>query len=296
MDRTPSGEGRYLVVVADDFGRAASINRAVTLACDRGMVTAASIMAGGEAFDEAVNCAAEYSAKLSVGLHVTLCDGHSVLAPSRIPDLVDGGGSFEKSPFRAGVRYWRSRHTLAGQIEAEVRAQFDRVERAGIRPTHADCHHHLHMHPVLFEIIAGEAARRGVTWIRVPREPLRLIMGLHLARLDIKAFLLWAVFALLANRNLRVARRYGLRVMDNVYGLSGTGRIDEAYLLGLLRHVRGGASELYVHADLGSASGREEMRALTSGRVRGRLAALGLVLTGFAAISDQLARVALAVE
>ena len=296
MVRTPSGEGRYLVVVADDFGRASSINRAVTLACDRGIVTAASIMAGGRAFDEAANWAAAYSAKLSVGLHVTLCDGCSVLAPSRIPDLVDGGGSFEKSPFRAGVAYWRSRRTLAGQIEAEVRAQFDRVERAGIRPTHADCHHHLHMHPVLFEIIAREAARRGVTWIRFPREPLRLIVGLHLARLDFKAFLLWMVFGLLANRNLRVARRYGLKAMDDVYGLSGTGRIDETYLLALLGHVRGGASELYVHVDLGSASGREEIKAVTSERVRDRLAALGLVLTGFKGLSDQPARVALAVD
>ena len=290
------GEGRYLVVVADDFGRSASINRAVTLACDRGMVTAASIMAGGKAFDDAVHCAAGYAARLSVGLHVTLCDGYPVLAPSRIPGLVDGGGSFEGSPLRAGMTYWRSRRTLAGQIEDEVRAQFDRVERAGIHPTHADCHHHLHMHPVLFEIIAREAARRGVTWIRVPREPLHLIVGLHLAHLDIKAFLLWAVFGLLANRNLRVARKHGLRAMDNVYGLSGTGRIDEAYLLALLRYVRGGTSELYVHADLGSASGREEMKAVTSGRVRDRLTALGLVLTGFRGLSDRPARVVLAAD
>ncbi len=185
--------GRYLVVTADDFGCSASVNKAVAMACDRGVLTAASIVAGGDAFAEAVDLAARYPS-LSVGLHITLSDGRPVLPPADIPGLVNNEGRFRMSPMRAGITYWRLRKHLAGQIEAEVKAQFDKVEKAGIHPTHVDCHHHLHMHPLLFDIIAREAARRGVVWIRIPREPLSLVLGLHAPLLDVKAFFTWLVF------------------------------------------------------------------------------------------------------
>lgn len=119
---------RYLIIAADDFGRSSSVNMAVAEAHDRGIVTASSIMAGGEVFEEAVQIALRRN-RLSVGLHVTLCDGRAVLKQSRIPDLVNREGCFEASPARARVRYMRP--AVLPQIEAEVEAQFDRLERAG---------------------------------------------------------------------------------------------------------------------------------------------------------------------
>ena len=62
----PAGS-RYLVVVADDFGRSSSTNRAVVEAHEQGIVTAASIMTRGKGFEEAVLIARKRSA-LSVGL------------------------------------------------------------------------------------------------------------------------------------------------------------------------------------------------------------------------------------
>ena len=105
---SPSGEGRCLVVTADDFGRSPSVNRAVATACDRGVLTAASIVAAGDAFEEAVDLAARYP-ELSVGLHIMLSDGRPVLSAADIPGLVDAEGRFERSPMRAGIAYWRLR-------------------------------------------------------------------------------------------------------------------------------------------------------------------------------------------
>jgi hypothetical protein len=143
------------------------------------------------------------------------------------------------------------------------------------------------MHPLLFEIIAREAGGRGIAWIRIPREPLSLVLGLHAPLWDVKAFFTWLVFGLLADRNLRIAHRHGLRALDNVYGLSGTGRMDEKYLLALLPYVKGGASEIYLHPDLGSSPGRGETKGVTSKRVHHRLKTLGLQLVGFRELSGQ---------
>jgi len=279
-----TGHDRYLVVVADDFGRSASVNRAVAMACDSGLLTAVSLMACGNAFEEAVDLTAGYP-RLSVGLHVMLSDGCPVLSPTDIPDLVNDKGLFDKNPVRAGITYWRSRKKVACQIEAEVKAQLDKLEETGIRPTHVDCHHHLHMHPLLFAIIAQEAARRNIAWIRVPLEPWSLVFGLHASILDMKALFMRMVFGLIAVRNLRMAVECGLRVTSNVYGLSRTGRMNEEYLLALLPYVKGMVSEIYLHPDLDSSPGREEVKAVTSERVRDRLKAVGLQLVGFRELS-----------
>src|SRR5512143_820295 len=118
--------GRYLVVVADDLGRSSLVNRAIARAFDRGFLTAASLMAAGDGFEEAVTLAL-LRPSLSVGLHLTLCDGRAVLPHRAIPGLVRQDGRFERSPFRAGVRYWHERNDLRAQIEREINAQFDRL-------------------------------------------------------------------------------------------------------------------------------------------------------------------------
>lgn len=251
------------------------MNRAIAEGFDRGIVTAASLMASGAAFDDAVSRAVARPS-LSVGLHVTLCDGRAVLPPSRIPSLVDEEGVFEASPARAGIRYWRDRRRLAPLLAAEIAAQFDRLSAAGLHPTHADAHHHLHVHPLLFPMVCREAAKRRVGWIRVPTGDLREGRLVE-----------WAVFELLASFNGRTARRHHLETADRVHGLARTGRIDEAYLLDLLPRLRGGWNELFVHPDGDTPHGRQELQAIVSPHVRERIESLGIALTTYHPAGDQ---------
>src|SRR5262249_8258654 len=109
---------RKLVVVADDLGRSREVNRAVALAHDQGILGSASLMAGGEAFDDAVDLALARPG-LSIGLHVTFCDGRAVLPPARIPDLVRPDGRFRTGPAGAGLAYHFRRRRAGAQIEAE---------------------------------------------------------------------------------------------------------------------------------------------------------------------------------
>ncbi|HEY3278011.1 MAG TPA: ChbG/HpnK family deacetylase [Syntrophorhabdaceae bacterium] len=280
MERGARSRKKYVVIGADDFGSSPSVNNAVAAAKDHGCLTAASVMAGGAAFHGAVDVAARHPG-LSVGLHVVLSQGRPVLSPVRIPDLVDKEGRFDPSPFRAGVMYWSRKERIGEQIEAEVRAQFDKVEDAGIHPSHVDCHHHLHIHPLLFTIISREAARRRIAWIRIPREPWPFLLRLHGPTLDAKAFLLRLVFELLNRRNMKAAYGLGLHVANTVYGTSGTGRIDERYLLAVLPYIKNGIHEIYLHPDSGTAAGQREKEAVISKRVGDSITALGIQPVGF---------------
>jgi hopanoid biosynthesis associated protein HpnK len=273
---------RYLITVADDFGISPSVNRAVADACDRGILTAASIMAGGDAFDEAVQIAIERP-NLSVGLHTTLCDGRAVLPHSCIPGLTDLEGFFENSPAKAWLRY--TRPGLRLQIEMEIDAQFRHLENAGIHPSHVDCHHHLHMHPFVLEALCRQASRRGIRWVRMPCESLFVVLRTRSPFRGVMPFLEWAAFGALGPCNMRIIRRNRMSVAGHVYGLSRTGGIDEQYLLDILDRAAAPNTEIFFHPDAGTEAGRRELAALTAPAVRHRLAALDISLTGYGVLS-----------
>jgi hopanoid biosynthesis associated protein HpnK len=270
--------GRYLVVVADDMGSSTSVNQAIVQAHDNGFLTAASLMAGGDAFDNAVKIALDRS-RLSTGLHVTLCDGKAVLPHRLIPDITDHEGEFLKDPFTAGLLYTKPR--LLSQIEKEVDAQFDRLERAGLRPSHVDGHHHLHMHPVIFRVICRQASARGVSWIRIPNEPLSAVTAFRSPDRGILPFAEWAVFGMLGKYNTRAARRHGMRSAVHVWGLARSGSADEQFFLDVLKSTGEGVNEVFTHPDADTARGRQELAALVSPRVRDLIKELNISPAGY---------------
>jgi len=227
-------------------------------------------MAGGDAFEEAVRIAHDHR-RLGMGLHVTVCDGQMILSSDRVPGISGRDGRFEPSPARAGARLWRRRGQLLSEVQEEIAAQFDRAERAGVVLTHVDGHHHMHMHPLVFPIVCREASRRGIRRVRIPRG------DLHDGRLTE-----WVLFGVLGGINRRTAARHGLAASGRVHGLARTGRVDEDYLIDLLPRLGLGLNELFVHPDLDTEEGRRELAAVTSPRVREKVAELGIELVSFA--------------
>jgi chitin disaccharide deacetylase len=284
MQNTKQRDITYQVVVTDDLGRSSSVNAAIAEAHDRGIVTAASLMAMGDAFEEAVQIVLRRS-RLSVGLHVTLCDGRAVLRPSYIPDLVDKDGCFEESPEKAWIKCMRP--GIFSQIEAEVEAQFDCLEKAGIKPTYVDGHHHLQMHPLIFKAICRQAAKRGVGWIRIPNEAISIVLSVRSFSRGVMPLLERFVFGILRTYNLRTAAKYGINVACNCMGLSWTGSIDEQSLLELLDMTEGPVSEIFTHPDIATNRGRKELEALTSVKVRNKLAVLGIEAVGYRELSGK---------
>ncbi|HXW68147.1 MAG TPA: ChbG/HpnK family deacetylase [Dissulfurispiraceae bacterium] len=267
-----------VVIVADDMGKSTSVNRAIAEAHDHGILTAASIMAGGEAFDDAVQTALAHR-RLSIGLHLTLCDGKAVLPHASLPDITDHDGNFIKDPFSAGLHY--TRPGLLSQIEAEVAAQFERLEGAGIRPHHVDGHHHLHMHPVIFEVLCRQASRRDICWIRLPNESLSMVKAFRSPSRGSLPFVEWAVFGMLGKYNAGAARKFGMLSAARVFGLSRSGNIDEQFFLDILGLTGSHISEIFTHPDTATPAGRRELSALVSPRVFSHMKELHKLPVGY---------------
>lgn len=242
------GRGGRIIVTADDFGRTPEINAAVLEAHREGILTSASLMVTGEAFDEAV-ALARRTPTLAVGLHVVLTDGRSVLPHDEIPHLVDRFGLFLREPVRAGLRYYFSRKARA-ELARELHAQFERFAGTGLPLSHVDGHLHMHLHPAVFGPVVSLAARHGARGIRIPRDRLSLALRCD-RKFALSKAARAAVFAILSRWCLRRMRDQPFSVPARTYGLMQSGRMSEAYVLEVLRRVREPSAEIYFHPTTG---------------------------------------------
>ena len=276
---------RTLAITGDDFGASRAVNRAIAAAYDRGVLTAASLMVSGDAADEAV-AFARARPGLAVGLHLVLVDGKAASPPSAIPKLVGPDGRFRGGPVRAGLRYQFSSEARR-ELAREIRAQLQRFADTGLTLAHLDGHHHLHLHPVVLDLVARAARSLSlrIPAIRLPSEELGLARRLDPGRFAEK-LASRTVFALLRRHGEKRLAASGVGFSERVYGLLATGRITESYLLGLIPSIQAGRVEIYCHpadplpgerAAGAPPSGPAELQALTSPRVRAAIERAGFV-------------------
>ena len=234
-----------LIINADDFGLTGGINRSIAELHATGVVTSATLMANGNAFDDAVAIAIR-NPTLSVGCHVVLTDGMPVSHPQDIPTLLGADG---KSFRPALVDFLLA--VLRGKVDEddiarEALAQVQRLQRAGIDVTHLDTHKHTHILPGVARPLLYVAERCNVGAMRNPfEEPWSLALGHSdpMRRLQVRLMhhLRKRFEALPQIRDHRVV------TTDGTIGISATGRLDAPMLADIVRAMPEGTWELVCH-------------------------------------------------
>jgi len=266
---------KRLVVNADDFGFTPDVNEGIVEAHQRGILTAATLMANGAGFDDAVRRAREVPS-LDIGCHLVLVGGTSLVTGEPLPATIG-----------------RLLAALAGRrirVYDELRAQVRRIVDAGVRPTHLDTHKHTHLAPPVLEAVARLGEEFGIAWVRRPFDfPLDAAWSGTVPRL--KRMTSRAV-SLLRRRFHRVLERRHCRTTDHFAGFQITGRFRTRELLALLALLPEGTTELMCHPGrcgpaLRHARTRlkecreEELQALTAPEVRAQLGRLGIELLNY---------------
>ena len=135
-----------LIVNADDFGLSKGQNYGIAEACRHGVVTSTTALVNGEAVEHAATLSRDLP-KLGVGMHFVLTLGMPL---SSMPGLTRDGV--------LGKWIWEmaEQGTLPlDEIARELDCQFNRfVDLFGREPTHLDSHHHVHMIPAIFPLVA----------------------------------------------------------------------------------------------------------------------------------------------
>jgi hopanoid biosynthesis associated protein HpnK len=277
-----------LIVTADDFGLAPEVNEAVETAHRNGILTAASLMIAAPAAADAIDRARRLRS-LKVGLHIVLIDGYPVSPPLRLPNLVDKSGRFRSDMVRSSVRISID-PTVRRQVAYEIAAQFEAFVATGLRLDHVDCHKHWHLHPTIAGLILDIGRRYGMTALRVPSEPVRV---LRLIERQTSSRLSWVTSTCAALLKARVRRRR-LLAPDRVFGLAWSGAMTEMRVAGLLAHLPDGITEIYFHpatsnSFLGATPGyryMDELAALVAPRIISAATGAGIRLIGYSDMAE----------
>jgi chitin disaccharide deacetylase len=261
---------RQLIVNADDFGLTSGVNRAIAEAHRDGIVSSATLMANGAAFDDAVECARALP-RLSVGCHVVLIDGPPVAPAARLDTLV-AIRSAEPEKFYSSLSAFAARATLGGfdreQLVEEITAQIRKIQAAGIEVTHLDSHKHAHIFPEILAAMLRAAKICGVRAIRSPFVPMKAIMAQQFAgkRILLKRYGQVRILNTFARSFHRQMERAGLRAPDGIIGVIETGVLDAALLRQALTSLPEGTWELVSHPGYADA----ELRAIHTRLVESR--------------------------
>jgi predicted glycoside hydrolase/deacetylase ChbG (UPF0249 family) len=268
---------KRLVVNADDFGFTTDVNEGIVEAHRHGILTATTLMANGDAFDDAVRLSRE-TPSLDIGCHLVLIGGRSLVTgkplPLTVPQLVSALARREIRPHE------------------ELSAQVRRILDAGVRPTHLDTHKHTHLAPPVLDAVARLGEEFQIRWIRRPFDfPLNALRGAvpMLKRLTSDAM------SLLRRRFHRVLEQHGCRTTDYFAGFQITGRFRTVELVQLLGLIPPGTTELMCHPGrcgepLRAARTRlkesrvHELEALVAPEVRQALERNGIELVDYAGL------------
>jgi chitin disaccharide deacetylase len=303
---------RRLIVNADDFGLTAGVNRAIVEAHRDGVVSSATLMANGAAFDDAV-AAARSAPSLSVGCHVVLVDGTPVSPPAAVDTLL-AIRSAEPGKFYSSLSAFAARAMLGGfdrdQVVTEVTVQIRKIQATGLQVTHLDTHKHAHLFPEILSALLRAARICGVRAIRNPFVPTKVMRAVQFkGRRE-----LWKRYGQVRllnsfSRQFRQRmKRAGLVAPDGVIGVIETGTRDSpddgsgysSLLRKTLASLPEGTWEFVCHPGYNDpelraagtrllASREEERRLLTSTELRQFLEEQKIRVIGYREFAEELA-------
>lgn len=271
------------------------MNRAIVETHTRGIVSSATLMAKGRAFDDAVDLTAK-TPKLSVGCHVVLIDGEPVLGGESLRSIADARSGPAK--FGDNLKSFAAR-ALSGrlkpdEIEAEVTAQIRKLRSAGVAVSHVDTHKHTHIFPAVLKPLLRAARACEVRAIRNPfgpRKPLRSSdlfsrPSLWTRYVEVK------ILRGLAAKFHQSAEKEGFVTPDGTFGIVVTGSLDEKLFRAIAEIIPEGTWEFVCHPGYNDEqlksvktrlreSRETELRLLTMPEARQLLAERGIALISY---------------
>lgn len=207
-------------------------------------------MIGSPAARDAV-ARAKRDPSLKVGLHVVVVRGAPILPSEHIPRIVDANGDLRRDLVGTSFRWALDREARA-QLRREIEAQFEAYAATGLPLDHVDSHNHLHVHPIVFDMLMDIGPRFGMRALRIPHEP-----ALASYRAAGDAFVSRAVWPLFLSpwmsRMRRRARRAGVVTNDAIFGMRDSGHVTAERLRSFIRLLPDGVTEIYLHPAKGSS-------------------------------------------
>ncbi len=151
-----------IIINADDFGLSNNINESTIFCYKNGCITSATLLAYGEAFDNAVKMAKE-NPGLGIGAHLTL-DGPFYIPyfQSTVTDP-ENKSFFPKEIILKKIKNHKIKHNDLVRIYS---MQIEKILDNNINISHIDHHHHFHLYFPVLNALIDVAKKYKLKYIR----------------------------------------------------------------------------------------------------------------------------------
>jgi chitin disaccharide deacetylase len=164
-----------LIVNADDLGASEANNDETFALMESGLVTSATLMANGPAFEDAVKHSRRFP-NCSFGVHLNLTSFAPLSRSHNLAPALRAGEFFRE------LLAQRFSGELRKALEQELMLQVQRVVDAGVPVTHFDSHHFIHSSRELFFVVKAVQRRFGIRKVRCTLEVFSEKSVIHTAK------------------------------------------------------------------------------------------------------------------
>ena len=232
---------KKFILNADDFGISKDLNRAVLEAYQHGILKSASIIANGDAFDNAINSIIPQCPDLGIGIHLNIMEGKSLC--NDLSTLTDSNGNFNNSYITLLIKSYNPKEKdFFSDLEREFRRQIEKI-MSKTKVTHIDSHVHIHSIPKIFELVCKLAKEYGIKQVRTQFEKPYIIPDLqkHLTWKYPTNIVKTIILGLFTVFNEATIHKYELKTNDYLIGILYTSMMDSltiAYGLNAIKYKK----------------------------------------------------------
>jgi len=267
-------DARLLIINADDFGMCHAENIATIQGLAQGAFCSATVMVPCPWFEEVV-AFARRAPTADLGVHITHTSEWATYkwgpVSDAVPSMVDAAGYFYSETEAVYAR------AQLDDVARETRAQIERALAAGIDVTHLDSHMGTMQLDLRYHSLYVQLAAEY-------RLPIRMVSRTALRGMGMESV-------------IDLADRLGVMAPDHFW-YGGPAAVDEtpAYWEQMLRNLKPGVTELYIHAAVDAPEMRAisdawtqrdaDFRFFTAPATRALLRDLGIQPVGYRALRD----------
>lgn len=243
---------KQLIINSDDFGMSKEVNEGTKIGILKGIVKSVSVMPNMPFFNDAIIFLKKHP-HVSVGLHFNITEGKPLISPHVANNLIREDDNFH---------FWISliprlmfRNIKLCEIEEELKAQYSKLEATGLRITHIDSHHHVHLYPRIFKLISKFSDKKNVLSLRGDYFSYwNITLGINNRPIPTQV----VVNTMLLYSHLRYPRRKRFNEIRRFYDVNWGKKMSIEDFMSILHNLPDGITELICHLAIESEKGNKK--------------------------------------
>ena len=227
---------RTVILTTDNLGIDIPSNRAIFEAFHAGNIQSASILANGEAFNDAAENVVKKCKNLDTGIQLNITEGKSLITDYD-SYLTANDGYYNASGEK--LLLFSNNSKYLEQIEAEFCSQIDKVLSNGIQPVYLTSNNNIHAIPKIFDIVCRLAVKYKIPCVRTQTELPYFVPELY--RHAESKYLSNVGQNLILNTanwiNQRALKKYEINTNDYFIGILYSGQMDKSTVLNGIKQL-----------------------------------------------------------